>query len=91
MFELLGDGFTLLAFDVADQVVSRFKAAADALAVPLTVIRDSYAGEREAYCARLILVRPDQFVAWSGNEFHDDAAEVIGKAIGTPQSVMQSV
>ena len=34
----------------------------------LKVIRDVAADGREKYQSRLILVRPDQFVAWTGDE-----------------------
>ena len=40
-----------------------FEAAAKELGVPLKVVSDTLAGGREAYRARLILVRPDQYVA----------------------------
>jgi hypothetical protein len=67
VFEELGAGFTLLAFGVEDDAVRRFEDAAKALGVPFKVVRDSYAGGREAYGQRLMLVRPDQYVVWNGN------------------------
>jgi hypothetical protein len=39
--------------------------------VPLKIIRDTRSGEREAYGCKLILVRPDQFVAWCGDTLRD--------------------
>src|SRR5213075_1112829 len=62
VFEELSDGFTLLALDAADQAVRSLADAALHTNVPLKVIRDSYAGGREQYAARLVLVRPDQYV-----------------------------
>jgi hypothetical protein len=81
VFEEFGRDFTLLAFDADDQTVSAFGAAADALKVPLKIVRDSYADGRTAYEAKLILVRPDRYVAWTGNAAPGDASAVLRKAI----------
>lgn len=80
VFEELGTGFTLVALDVED--VDGFERAAQACGVPLVVVRDSYAGGREAYGARLVLVRPDQFIAWVGDELPDDPTAVIETVVG---------
>jgi hypothetical protein len=44
------------------------------------VIRDSAAEGRERYASRLILVRPDQFVAWAGDDA--EPSDVLKRAIG---------
>jgi hypothetical protein len=67
VYEALGDGFTLLAFDGGDDVLARFDAAARAAGLPLEIVRDTAAGGRELYDARYVLVRPDQFIAWASN------------------------
>ena len=82
VFEALGTGFTLLAFDGDDGVVRAFEAAARALRIPLEVVRDSYTGGREAYGARLILVRPDQYVVWTGNAAPRDARAIMAIVTG---------
>src|SRR5579885_3206583 len=74
VFEELGDGFTLLALDADPEPLER---AAKAAGVPLKVIRDTFAADREAYEARLILVRPDQYVVWSGDEPPADPAAIV--------------
>jgi 2-polyprenyl-6-methoxyphenol hydroxylase-like FAD-dependent oxidoreductase len=68
VFEALGAGFTLLAFGASAEAVQAFRAAAAALALPLTVVEDRATGEAARYAATLVLVRPDQFVAWTTRE-----------------------
>jgi hypothetical protein len=80
--EALGRDFALLAFDVDDAAVAGFATAARVLGVPLKIVRDSYAGGREAYGARLILVRPDQYVVWTGDAAPDDSSRILGIAVG---------
>jgi hypothetical protein len=46
------------------------------------VVRDSFEAEREAYQARLILVRPDQYVVWAGDEAPPDPAAVLKRVTG---------
>jgi hypothetical protein len=82
VFEELGDGLTLLAFGVDDGPVQRFKDAARATRVPLEVVPDSYEGERVDYGARLILVRPDQYVVWAGDEAPRDLTELLKRVTG---------
>jgi 4-hydroxyisophthalate hydroxylase len=72
VFEALGDGFTLVALDGDAEFVTRLEDAARARGVPLTIVRDTAEGDRAAYAARFVLVRPDQFVAWAADEPPDD-------------------
>lgn len=82
VFEELGDGFTLLAFDADAATVAAFEAAARNLGVPLKTVRDSRAGGRAAYRASVILVRPDQYVVWCGEKPPMPAHDVLAKAVG---------
>jgi hypothetical protein len=53
--------------------------------MPLTVVEDSADGEGARYEAELVLVRPDQFVAWSGREARlgfDEAHRILKLAGG---------
>jgi len=81
IFEDLGHGFTLIDLG-AGGAASRFERAASRLRVPLKVIKDSAMDGREKYQSRLILVRPDQFVAWAGAGDDGDPAKLLSRAIG---------
>jgi 2-polyprenyl-6-methoxyphenol hydroxylase-like FAD-dependent oxidoreductase len=82
VFEELGSGFTLLAFDAHDGDVRAFQQAADSLNIPLHVVRDTLQDRRQAYEAKLILVRPDQYVVWSSDELRDDASALLRRVTG---------
>lgn len=78
-FHALGREFTLLAFDARAEEVAAFTDAARSLRIPLAVVRDTGSGGREAYEARLVLVRPDQYVAWTGDGVPLDAREILAR------------
>ncbi|MBV9812485.1 MAG: FAD-dependent monooxygenase, partial [Acetobacteraceae bacterium] len=78
VFEKFGLDHTLLAFDADATPLER--AAAD-LHVPLSVVRSRRADAAARYGAGLVLVRPDQFVAWCG-ETADGAHGVLARAVG---------
>jgi 2-polyprenyl-6-methoxyphenol hydroxylase-like FAD-dependent oxidoreductase len=82
VFEELGDGFTLLALDAAAASVSSLETAAAARGVPLMTIRDTFADGREQYEARLVLVRPDQYVVWAGDTAPPDADQLFARVTG---------
>ena len=82
VFDELGPGFTLLAFDADDGTAAAFDEAARSLRIPLKIVRDNYAGGREAYGARLVLVRPDQYVVWTGDATPDDPRQLLSKVAG---------
>ncbi|MBM3530982.1 MAG: monooxygenase [Alphaproteobacteria bacterium] len=82
VFEELGRGFTLFAFGVDDAAVAAFERAAKALGVPFKSVRDTYADGRMKYETRMILVRPDQFIAWAGDTAPADADALMRKVAG---------
>ena len=85
VFDVLGAGFTLLAFDALPDAAQAFMDAAVALELPLTVLEAPAEGEAARYQARLVLVRPDQFVAWSTREpqvSFDEAGSILKLACG---------
>jgi hypothetical protein len=82
VFEELGPDFTLLAFGADAADVTPFEVAAAAAQVPLKIVRDSFESGREAYERRLILVRPDQYVAWTGDRAPADLAALFATVTG---------
>ena len=83
VYDALGPGFTLLALGAADGAVDGFAHAAAALGIPLTIVRDDAPGDAGPYAARLILVRPDHFIAWCGNDLAErDPIELLAAASG---------
>ena len=81
-FKALGRGFTLLAFDARMVDVAAFGMAARKLKIPFTIVEDTRDGGREAYEAALVLVRPDQYVVWAGDNAPDDVEAVLAKVTG---------
>ncbi len=77
-YDALGAGFTL--FDFGAGLAGEFASAAQARGVPLDVVEAPFEGEVKDYAARAVLVRPDGFIAWTGDA--GDAGEVLARAIG---------
>jgi hypothetical protein len=80
IFDLFGRGFTLLRF--ADRDVSALLEAAEQRGVPLEVVdvRDAHAWA--LYERDLILIRPDQHVAWRGDTAPEDPLAIIDRLRG---------
>jgi 2-polyprenyl-6-methoxyphenol hydroxylase-like FAD-dependent oxidoreductase len=70
LYDLFGKGFTLLAFEDtgAPDLGLAEREARDA-GVPLKVVRLDDPALRDLYQARRALIRPDQHVAWRGDEW----------------------
>jgi len=82
IFAELGPGYTLLALTEDPRPATAFQAAARRLRMPLRVLTDSPGERRAAYQRRFILVRPDQFVAWTGDDPPADATDVLRRVTG---------
>ncbi len=74
VFEAFGDGFSLLALGAEPARWQAFVAAAGAMGLPLTAVQDTREDERERYRCSLVPVRPDQFVAWTGEAVSEPEA-----------------
>jgi 2-polyprenyl-6-methoxyphenol hydroxylase-like FAD-dependent oxidoreductase len=81
VYQLLGRWFTLLAFGDVD--TGPAEQIAQARGIPLTVVRIDDPHARTIYAADLLLVRPDQHVAWRGSALGEaEAARVLAMATG---------
>jgi 2-polyprenyl-6-methoxyphenol hydroxylase-like FAD-dependent oxidoreductase len=87
VYEALGPGFTLLAFDADPRLVRAWRQAAESLGLPLRLIQDSAEAERLRYGAPLVLVRPDQYVAWAGGGVGVDTHALLERLAGMQQKV----
>jgi 2-polyprenyl-6-methoxyphenol hydroxylase-like FAD-dependent oxidoreductase len=83
VYQELGQGFTLLAFDAGASDIAAFEQAAGACNVPLTVVRDSFSEGRSEYGNRMVLVRPDQYVVWCADTAPADAQALLRKVTGS--------
>jgi hypothetical protein len=84
LYDTLGQNMTLLRLR-ADVDVAPLVAAARQVGVPLAVVDVSEAGLVGRYAASLLLVRPDQHVAWRTAHMsvaEDEARSVLARAVG---------
>ena len=68
VYEELGEGYTLLTFGQTPQQLAAWHAAAKRLKMPLKIVPDDGQSEAARYQAPLVLVRPDQYVAWTASD-----------------------
>lgn len=83
LFDHLGPGFTLLR--LANVPVQSFVEAASTRGLPLTVLDLPDLPGKDSYGAPLLLIRPDQHIAWRGGSA--DAAAVLDLARGARPAV----
>jgi 2-polyprenyl-6-methoxyphenol hydroxylase-like FAD-dependent oxidoreductase len=67
LYDALGPGYTLIRLDPAVHISGLVEAAARRR-VPLTVLDIDAPDARNLYARKLVFVRPDQHVAWRGDE-----------------------
>jgi 2-polyprenyl-6-methoxyphenol hydroxylase-like FAD-dependent oxidoreductase len=81
LYDALGPGYTLVRFAPTVQISGLMEAAARR-GVPLTVLDVSDPDARALYARELVLVRPDQHVAWRANEEPSAPMELIDMVRG---------
>ncbi len=82
VFERLGAGLALVSFAGDGTVAARLEAAARRRGVPLSVVSEPHPGGHRHYRCDYILVRPDRYVAWCGDEVPDDADALVRRVTG---------
>jgi 2-polyprenyl-6-methoxyphenol hydroxylase-like FAD-dependent oxidoreductase len=83
LYDHFEDGFTLLITDGHDADVTDFTAAMAKREVPLKVLAPGDSRLRERYQARFALIRPDQHVAWRGDQLPVNLQILIDRVTGT--------
>ena len=81
-FDALGPDYTLLAIAADEADTIAFEKAAVEQGIPLRCVRDGALETAQAYGARLVLVRPDQYVVWAGDRAPEDVEALLRKAVG---------
>lgn len=82
LFDHFGTGFTLLRLGSRPPEVASVVAAAKAGGIPLTVLTVTSPAIRDMYQRDLALIRPDQHVAWRGNQPPADADALLALVTG---------
>jgi 2-polyprenyl-6-methoxyphenol hydroxylase-like FAD-dependent oxidoreductase len=82
LFDQFGPGFTLLRLGGTAADTSLIEAAARRAKVPLKTIEVPQRDARDLYGRDLVLVRPDQYVAWRGDAPPSDPDKLIAMVTG---------
>ena len=77
----MGAAFTLICVD-APALAASFERAAGQLGIPLEVVHTADCPTVRAWGTRTILMRPDQYVAYAGNDADVNPARVMTTAAG---------
>jgi 2-polyprenyl-6-methoxyphenol hydroxylase-like FAD-dependent oxidoreductase len=82
LYDRLGRGFTLLRLGSAAPDAGAFAAVTHELGIPFTQLDIADDDSRALYGRDLVLIRPDQHVAWRGNAMPADAGALLRRLTG---------
>lgn len=82
VFDRLGQDFTIIRVGEDAPAVDALLALAEERRVPMNTLTVDAPGAAELYGRRLVLVRPDQYVAWRGDELPDDLPVMLDRVRG---------
>ncbi len=89
LYDLFGLGFTLLVLQQRDSLgVERLLEAAAVRSVPLTVATPNEPRLIELYQVAYALIRPDQHIAWRGDEIPKNAHAILDRLCGLFSAVL---
>ncbi|SCK15364.1 2-polyprenyl-6-methoxyphenol hydroxylase [Variovorax sp. HW608] len=80
VYDHLGEWFSLIVLNGSD--TTAMEDAARGLGVPMKVVRIDAANVRAIYEADIVLVRPDQHVAWRGEKLPTDLGKLLSRVAG---------
>jgi hypothetical protein len=87
LYDHFGNGFTLLVTEGDLGATEQLCSAAAKRNVPLKTLAPADLRLRDRYCAKLALIRPDQHVAWRGDELPADCDALLALVTGSgPES-----
>jgi len=82
IFKLFGSGFTLLNFGLSPKETNIFETSAANLGLPLDIVLIDDEHAKSIYRYNLVLIRPDQHVAWRSNQVPPNARKILKIASG---------
>ncbi|MFZ3494834.1 FAD-dependent monooxygenase [Streptomyces sp. 5.8] len=83
LYDRFGTGWTLLRLGGGAPDSKRLEASAHGLGMPLSVLDVDIPEARDLYGRDLVLIRPDQHVAWRGNRLPTHPGELVAQLTGS--------
>jgi 4-hydroxyisophthalate hydroxylase len=77
----LGACFSLILIDQPSEIKQAFEQAATCFNIPLVIIESAKTGGTALWQNTIILVRPDEFVAYAASDLGSDDSKIAAKAI----------
>ena len=82
IFDKLGPWFNVLKIGPEAPSVAAFEKAAADLCIPIRIVEVAEPGTLRLYGSNILLVRPDQHIAWRGNVVPEDVYSLMEVIVG---------